>query len=320
MKQVIESTHYVVENARHVRINTQSLKTLAAHMAEGSPNIPGWDYAYHYFDETEKTLFYLFVLDTINFCFWPLPGHERWTITYQGKELSGYYALAASLKRAFEKGIPLHDAEFLSSTKMEQLQEIFSGKGQLQLMEKRLEAIRELGTYLLAKWQGSPALLVDACKGSAVQLALTLGKDLTSFADFSTYMERKIYFYKRAQILAADIHSSFAGKKFGRFHDIQQLTAFADYKLPQVLRHVGVLQYDSELTKKVDGKHLIPHGSPEEVEIRAHTIWAVELLRDEVRRMGKDIPAFELDCILWHMGQEDTYRKKPYHMTPTIFY
>ena len=49
-------------------------------------------------------------------------------------------------------------------------------------------------------------------------------------------------------------------------------------------------------------------------------LWAVELLRDEVRRMGKDIPAFEIDCILWHMGQEDTYRKKPYHMTPTIFY
>jgi len=320
MKQVIESIRYVVENARHVSINTQSIKTLAPHIAKEIPNIPGWDYTYHYFNETEKTLFYLFVLDTINFCFWPPPGHERWTITYHGKELSGYYGLAAALKRAFEKGHPLHEVERLASMKMQELQEILSGNGQLQLMEKRLEAIRELGNYLLAKWQGSPALLVDACKGSAVQLALTLGRDLTSFADFSTYKGRKVYFYKRAQILAADIHASFAGKKWGEFHDIEQLTAFADYKLPQVLRHVGVLQYDSELTRKVDGKELIPHGSPEEVEIRAHTIWAVELLRDELRRMGNDIPAFEIDCILWHMGQKDTYRKKPYHMTPTIFY
>lgn len=36
--------------------------------------------------------------------------------------------------------------------------------------------------------------------------------------------------YKRAQILIADIWSSFRGIGFGEFHDIDTLTMFADYR------------------------------------------------------------------------------------------
>lgn len=36
--------------------------------------------------------------------------------------------------------------------------------------------------------------------------------------------------YKRAQILIADIWSSFSGIGFGEFHDIDKLTMFADYR------------------------------------------------------------------------------------------
>jgi hypothetical protein len=28
----------------------------------------------------------------------------------------------------------------------------------------------------------------------------------------------------------------------------------------------------------------------------------------------------EIDRILWHLGQEDRFRKKPYHRTVTIYY
>lgn len=36
--------------------------------------------------------------------------------------------------------------------------------------------------------------------------------------------------YKRAQILIADIWSSFRGTGFGEFHDIDTITMFADYR------------------------------------------------------------------------------------------
>lgn len=41
----------------------------------------------------------------------------------------------------------------------------------------------------------------------------------------------KVKFYKRAQILAADLWSCFEGKTYGEFHDIDEyLTMFADYR------------------------------------------------------------------------------------------
>jgi hypothetical protein len=55
----------------------------------------------------------------------------------------------------------------------------------------------------------------------------------------------RVHFYKRAQILVGDIWAA-----YGRpvdplhpyfFHDIAQLTMFADYRVPQILRHMGVL-------------------------------------------------------------------------------
>jgi len=61
-------------------------------------------------------------------------------------------------------------------------------------------------------------------------------------------------------------------------------------------------------------------GSEEEVEIRAHTIWAVELIRREMKRLGKEVSASQLDWLLWNLGQDDQYRTKPYHRTLTTFY
>jgi hypothetical protein len=101
---------------------------------------------------------------------------------------------------------------------------------------------------------------------------------------------------------------------------MEELTVFADYKLPQVLRHVGVLQYASDLAEKVDRMVSLDPGSEEEVEIRANTIWAVELIRQEMKRLGKDVRSSDIDWLLWNLGQEDRFRAKPYHRTVSLFY
>ncbi len=320
MKQVLDSVRHVIKNARQVRIDSNNLSLLADQIASEGYKIPPWDYLHHYFDGTEKTLYYLLVLDTLNFCFWPLPGQRRWTIRYGGQELPGYNGLAVALKRSFELGPSLDDPERLASLSMSELLKVLGGEGPLQLMEQRLAAIKELGRYLLKKWSGSPARLVEAAKGSAVDLALMLGNELGSFRDIAVYNGRRVYFYKRAQILAADIYGAFQGKHWGEFYDMDRLTAFADYKLPQVLRHLGIIVYSSELAATVDSRQLIPQGSPAEVEIRAHTIAAVDRLCAELRKKGIDIRPFEIDWILWNMGQKDKFRVKPYHRTVTIFY
>jgi hypothetical protein len=64
----------------------------------------------------------------------------------------------------------------------------------------------------------------------------------------------------------------------------------------------------------------IAPGSPEEVEIRANTVVAVERIKEEARGLGLRIRSHEIDGLLWHMGQGDAYRERPYHRTVTVFY
>ena len=151
-------------------------------------------------------------------------------------------------------------------------------------------------------------------------LARLVGSQLESFRDTAEYKGQAAFFYKRAQIFSADLYGTFKGKDRGALRDMDQLTAFADYKLPQVLRHLGILYYERDLALKVDEEVLLNAGGPEEVEIRANTIWAVEGIRRELALNGQDLKAYEIDGILWNMGQQDRYRSRPYHKVKTIFY
>jgi len=54
--------------------------------------------------------------------------------------------------------------------------------------------------------------------------------------------------YKRAQILVGDIWACCGGVGYGAFNDIDTITAFADYRVPQLLVWFDVLQYSDSLT------------------------------------------------------------------------
>lgn len=49
-----------------------------------------------------ETVDWIVVLDTLNFCFWSDDGVEPWTVRYEGKNYTGYWALCASIHRALK--------------------------------------------------------------------------------------------------------------------------------------------------------------------------------------------------------------------------
>jgi hypothetical protein len=106
----------------------------------------------------------------------------------------------------------------------------------------------------------------------------------------------------------------------GAIRGMERLTAFADYKLPQLLRRFGAIVYAPELATTVDSYTLIAAGSAPEVEIRAATLWAVELLRRALERHGARRSAAEIDYRLWSASQTKTPDERPYHRTRTIYY
>jgi len=320
MNKVLETTRHVIERSQQVTIDNLALASFARKLIKEGIEIPPWSYDYHFFDGGHKTVAYLLVLDSINFCFWPKQEADKWEVQYQSETLSGYYALAASLKNAIESGIPITRADYLAELPLGKLRTILGGNGELQLMEERVRILNELGAFLITKFNGEAKRLVEAAENSALNLVRLLVENLPSFRDEAEYYGKTIYFYKRAQIFAADLYGAFAGKAWGNFKDMNNLTAFADYKLPQVLRHVGVLQYSPSMEHKVDNGLLLEAGSPEEIEIRGNTIWAVELIRQELIQVGKGLRAFEIDWILWNLRQQREFKAKPYHKTVTTFY
>lgn len=318
---VLPSCQAVVEQSQFVHIDFTAISSfLDSNTVLKIPPLPQGPAPYHYFDSTAVTVQWLLVLDTLNHCFWSEVGSPLWEIHYKNEKLSGYWALAASLKRAMEEGIPLHEAKTLANLKHETLVHIFRGSGKIPLFDERLENLRQVGNILLDRFQGSFIHALEEAGGSAVKLVLLVADQFPCFSDTASYHGKTVYFFKRAQLLVQDLWCTFSGTSWGSFHDLDELTAFADYKLPQVLRHLEIIRYESELAAQIQRLAPIPPGSAEEVEIRAATIWAVELLRQELLRRGQIVNSAQLDSWLWHLGQNDIYRSLPYHRTRTIFY
>lgn len=188
------------------------------------------------------------------------------------------------------------------------------------MFRERLANAREVGRVLVERWEGSFARMVEEAGGSAVRLVGLLEEELPSFRDRASYGGREVVFLKRAQICAVDLSGTFGGRGWGAFRDLGRLTAFADYKIPQVLRALGVLVYGPELAAAVDAREEIPAGDPREVEIRACMVWAVEWIRRELAARGQEKLPYEIDWHLWNLGQQRLPGERPYHRTRTIFY
>lgn len=320
---VLTATAEVVRAGGLVRLEPHAIDSLAERWAaETWPEQAGLD-ALHFADGTERTVNWVLLLDALNFCFWGDPGQPRWRVAWRGETLDGYNALAAALTRAVEDGRPLWDAAYLAALTAEELAQVLRpvpGSPDIPLFDVRLANVREAGRVLLERYGGQFANACDAAAGSAVSLSLLLARDFASFADIAEWRGQRVPFLKRAQICVADLHAALRGERWGRFSDLDQLTAFADYKLPQLLRRAGALVYAPELARQVDSYTPIPSGSEPEIAIRAATIWAVELLRRALAHRGILRPASAIDYRLWAESQVKLPDEKPYHRTRTVYY
>ena len=98
------------------------------------------------------------------------------------------------------------------------------------------------------------------------------------------------------------------------------MTAFADYIVPVALDVMGILEYAPDLSARIAGGVLIERDSDEEIEIRAHTLYATALLTDAINALRPPdlqliIP--QVDFRLWS-SYHATFR--PHHLTRTIMY
>jgi len=321
MKFVIDSVKLVIEKSKFVYINEQAI-------LDFSKGVTGKEFEDSEFGpETilpksateEQQIALAFVYNSINFCYW---GEPKWRVQINGNFYDGSSGMLRAVKNAVENGFNLLDPKYLENLSEKDLAKILKGNVEIPLFQERLDLLRELGKNLLEKYGGAFKKVVEKAGGDAVKIVELLAKDFPKvFNDVASYQGQEVKFYKRAQLVPAHL---FDLSKFGLISmplsGYNELTAFADYKVPQLLRKFGILEYTKELTDKIDNKVEIPSGSDEEIEIRANTIWAIELATKILKEKFLQANAAKVDGIFWFKGQIKSPDNKPYHRTKTIWY
>jgi hypothetical protein len=317
---VLKSVRPIAESLRYVIIDGACAKDFCGSHAPGDIVLPRWqDDCIYPWDNSEAADFFL-LFNCINFAFWKKEGKKKWGIQYKGKRMDGAYALMGALTRAVEEGLPILDGAFLKQMTPQLLGEILRGDGELVLFQERVDILREVGAALVERHGGKFGKLLKKAEGSASNCARLLVHEFPSFNDTCRVNGMEVKFYKRAQLAPAMIYGRFDGRGPGAFDDIDDLTVFADYKLPQALRALGILKYRDELAGKVDSRTPLAACSREEVEIRATTVWACELLLEEYARGTHRVNSVKVDAFLWLLAHEKTFSARPYHRTETVFY
>jgi Potential Queuosine, Q, salvage protein family len=279
----------VAERARSVRIAEDKIEQYAA----GLPQPGSGDEAAPFADDPETAAAWAICMNAINF------GSGWWPTIRKRPGLSGYGTMAAGVTDRFVADGPWTIDE-LRAMDATTIAEVVGQDPEHPLMPQFAAAHRDVGNHIGTDHGGrflGPATAADSIPALAGTFATW-----DSFADLSHYDGRKVPFYKRAQLAAADLHRAGVADLPG----LDRLTAFADNLVPHVLRVDGILHLDPDLAAHIEAEELLEHGSPEEVELRACAVHCVELLA----AISPLTPA-GIDSVLWNRGRNPRYKSRP---------
>ncbi|MBS3169768.1 queuosine salvage family protein [Candidatus Woesearchaeota archaeon] len=317
---ILAGAKFVVENAQHISINKNALVSFSKNFHHGDVNhwLSAAPVDFSALSE-EEILNFLLVYSTIGFCYW---GNQPWSVKYRGKKHLGSFAMLAAIMKAHEKGIQILDPKYRSRINAQEFSEILEIKenNQIYLFQERLAFLHESGAVILEKYDGKISTLLKLGDGDVIKLLDILTRDFLAYNDFYTYCGKKISFNKKAQLFISDVFQIFGGEGIGHFHNIQKLTALADYRIPQVLRNLGILVYSPELADKIDRGILISKGSPEEIELRAGMIWAVHLIYNLIKEREQRVLPIGVNDHLWLLRRQKFSDDHIHHKTITTGY
>lgn len=204
------------------------------------------------------------------------------------------------------------------------MEKIFAGNIEMPMLDEKTQLFRDVGAVLAAKYDGRyynfirscPPRLYDNGKGLVERLVA----EFPRYNDVSQYDGHEIKFYKLTQLGYWQIYSGLAPTGAFKLEDPQKMTAFADYIVPVALRVMGITSYSPELEHAINTYQLIPRDSRQEIEIRAHCLYATALLTDEINKVrppDQQIIIPQIDARFWTHYHTTSW---PHHLTQTIMY
>jgi hypothetical protein len=313
---ILDSTRFVVEQSSHVTIDDAAIDRWAEQVRPEALAPSGHELLAELPGDRAQLANLVLLIDALNFCFW---SDDPIRFEWRGRICERFNAMLVSLLLAARADASWFEPTFWLEVSEEELRSTLSGRGRLLLMEERLAIVRETARVLLERFDGRFLHAVESVNERAWPLAVLLLTQFDSFADVARYRGQPVYFLKRAQICALDLSFAWQTHGHGALSGLDELTAFADYRVPQALRHLGILRYRPELSARVEGAHELESGSEEEVEIRAACIHAVDRMARSLAGRGKSVPVWRIDGHLWELSHQSDVRGR-HHRTRSVYY
>ncbi|CAM9363919.1 unnamed protein product, partial [Sphacelaria rigidula] len=213
----------------------------------------------------------IFVLACLDFCLWPNQSlrHEH---------------LAQGLRTLVQRDPSALSADRLVNTTEDTIRGWFLGF-EIPNVAERAKNIRELGYVLRVQCGGQAALLVARAQHSAARLVEFLTCLLPNFRDQAVHKGRQCYFYSRGQTLVAELWAAYgcpppgSGSPYA-FEDLEDMSTFADHRVPQILSYLGIIDYSNLLAGKIANSVGLQAGAEEEVRLQlgrrrlCDTVWS----------------------------------------------
>lgn len=306
LNKIKESSKYVSDNSKYVKINYEKIDEI----------IDGGEFnAIRYWLDTNPfnildmnyrdIVNFLLLYHTIgDYCFW---GDPKWEIDTEVGKLDGSYAIMYVLINRFRNNNDMNMS-------YEEFADMLKGNVEIPLLKERYNCLVEMNKYLDSIGKD----FYDEIKDLKVDIDLLdyVVSTFSYFKDETNYNGVNVYFYKRAQLLVSDVLH--VRKMLENIEvDYSNLMGCADYKIPQVMNALGMLEYEYDLEYKLARKEELQEDSIEEIEIRANDLVVIDYIYE---KLNCEVCRMDINDYIWLLGQDKSKINKNYHRTRTIRY
>lgn len=326
-RPVLQSVVPIVDGTRHVTTSHEAVEKVAEWMAYeelgapvGGPAGPSLDWG----SGPDRVIDAIMVKAAIDFAFTDFETGDRFEVDYDGSRRSDSDAMFACLHRAHVEGVPVLEGAFLAGVTRDDLDAIFQGSIEMPMLDERAAILNEVGAALVDRHSGRFSAFVRSCDPVAYSdgngLLERLVTEFPRFSDTSDYHGSTVVFHKLAQLAVWSLHGAVGPGGGVEVEDLDAMSAFADYVVPVGLRLMGIIEYDDDLEARIERGVVIERDSDEEIEIRAHSLYATALLTEAInqrRPEDRRIVIPQVDYRLWSAYHATWW---PHHLTRTVMY
>lgn len=302
LENVKNTCKYVMNSSEHVKINYNKLDEFIKNI--DCNNLKNWLMfnPYNLLDlDIEIIINLLLVFECICYSFW---GEPKLTIETEEGYKDGSDALLYIMINYVKKS---NNVDF-SEISFDEFKHLLKGNVNIPLLKERYETITEVSKIVNEKMNGNFYNYIKNLS-SDVELLDLIVNSFKTFKDERTYNGKTIYFYKLAQLLTSDIlhiREYLENVKV----DYSNLIGCADYKIPQTLRALGIIEYDYELPNIVDARQELEISSKYEVEIRASRIVVIDYIKSKL----KNVNSIDINDYLFTYSKKVKNIVRPYHL------